>query len=332
MGNNDYIDAETFTKITDKNIMALASVAIRLASDVLSAGQFNILSELVNGKSVTDIAIEYNRKESSIRSSITKSIKAIRKRLSEMEFIKPKFVDFKSEIEERSSKIKEAYFKEIAKLKIENDKEKEELTNSLNSIIENKDCENYSLKTKVDYLSISLENLKKLSLKERTIELCNELISDVKAENLELNVKIQHLNEIITSLHKQVERIAQFDSYYNPPAYLTNEELAEKIHIGALLKKKLSDYNLSVRAQNIAKKLNLEYIEDLVSLQESELINVKGCGENTLEEFENLVERLDLRFGNVDKEAIKIYQSYIEAKRNFDMKYPIEQMIENKKD
>lgn len=331
--NDTYVDAETFTKITNKNMRSLASASIRLASDVLSAGQFNILSKLINGQSIEEIAKEFNRSEASIRSSIAKAMKVIRKRLSDLETIKPKFIDFKNILEEQINIVKKESTKEIEKLHKDSLDEKKSVQERMDSLFAEKNAEIDSLKREVDNLSYSLNELKKLSLPEQTKKLCDDIINDVKDENLELQVKVELLNKTVIDLKKENSSIRRENLFYDWLAnnYDFTEDLSEKIYKGEILNSDLSDFSLSARAMNVVKKLNITKLGELALLKKSDLMEVQGCGKTTIEELDDLLDGFNLSFNYSDAhEDMMIYDKYKKAKEEFDKKYPLDKMVVNK--
>ena len=64
-----------------------------------------------------------------------------------------------------------------------------------------------------------------------------------------------------------------------------------------LLDTPISDFELSVRARNCMKKMNLRSLGDLVKLTESELLSYKNFGETSLTEIKALLNKRGLRLG-----------------------------------
>ena len=81
------------------------------------------------------------------------------------------------------------------------------------------------------------------------------------------------------------------------------EELDEStIHIRQLLKTKLVDMDLSVRALNCLKAAEVETLGDLVSFNKADLLKFRNFGKKSLTELENLVASKNLEFGmNISK-------------------------------
>ncbi len=64
-----------------------------------------------------------------------------------------------------------------------------------------------------------------------------------------------------------------------------------------LLDTPLSEYELSVRARNCLKKMNIRTLGELVELSEAELLAYKNFGETSLAEIKQLLDRKGLRLG-----------------------------------
>ena len=81
------------------------------------------------------------------------------------------------------------------------------------------------------------------------------------------------------------------------------EEFDEtSLHMRQLLKTKLVDMDLSVRALNCLKAADVETLGDLVSIAKSDLLKFRNFGKKSLTELEDLVDNKNLVFGmNVAK-------------------------------
>lgn len=71
----------------------------------------------------------------------------------------------------------------------------------------------------------------------------------------------------------------------------------ESLRMRQLLKTKLVDMNLSVRALNCLKAADVETLGDLVSFNKNDLLKFRNFGKKSLSELENLLESLNLSFG-----------------------------------
>lgn len=82
-----------------------------------------------------------------------------------------------------------------------------------------------------------------------------------------------------------------------------NEEFDENsLHIRQLLKTKLVDMDLSVRALNCLKAADVESLGDLVQFNKNDLLKFRNFGKKSLTELEELVKNKGLEFGmNVAK-------------------------------
>lgn len=82
----------------------------------------------------------------------------------------------------------------------------------------------------------------------------------------------------------------------------TEEFDEESLHMRQLLKTKLVDLDLSVRALNCLKAADVETIGDLVSFNKTDLLKFRNFGKKSLVELEDLVKSKGLQFGmNVAK-------------------------------
>lgn len=77
-----------------------------------------------------------------------------------------------------------------------------------------------------------------------------------------------------------------------------NDEFDEEVlHMRQLLKTKLSDMNLSVRALNCLKAADVETLGDLVQYNKTDLLKFRNFGKKSLTELDFLLEGLNLSFG-----------------------------------
>jgi DNA-directed RNA polymerase subunit alpha len=77
-----------------------------------------------------------------------------------------------------------------------------------------------------------------------------------------------------------------------------NQEFDEEIlHMRQLLKTKLIDLNLSVRALNCLKAADVETLGDLVQYNKTDLLKFRNFGKKSLSELDDLLESLNLSFG-----------------------------------
>ncbi|MCD8281710.1 MAG: DNA-directed RNA polymerase subunit alpha [Prevotella sp.] len=78
----------------------------------------------------------------------------------------------------------------------------------------------------------------------------------------------------------------------------TNQEFDEEVlHMRQLLKSKLVDMNLSVRALNCLKAADVETLGDLVQYNKTDLLKFRNFGKKSLSELDDLLESLNLSFG-----------------------------------
>ncbi len=77
-----------------------------------------------------------------------------------------------------------------------------------------------------------------------------------------------------------------------------NQEFDEEVlHMRQLLKTKLIDLNLSVRALNCLKAADVETLGDLVQYNKTDLLKFRNFGKKSLSELDDLLESLNLSFG-----------------------------------
>lgn len=78
----------------------------------------------------------------------------------------------------------------------------------------------------------------------------------------------------------------------------TNEEFDEEVlHMRQLLKSKLVDMDLSVRALNCLKSAEVETLGELVVFNKNDLLKFRNFGKKSLTELEELLNTLNLSFG-----------------------------------
>lgn len=87
------------------------------------------------------------------------------------------------------------------------------------------------------------------------------------------------------------------------PSKSSEEEFDEaSLHMRQLLKSKLVEMDLSVRALNCLKSADVETLGELVQFQKSDLLKFRNFGKKSLTELEELVENKGLTFGmNISK-------------------------------
>ena len=78
----------------------------------------------------------------------------------------------------------------------------------------------------------------------------------------------------------------------------SNEEFDEEVlHMRQLLKTKLVDMDLSVRALNCLKAADVETLGELVVFNKSDLLKFRNFGKKSLTELDQLLDTLNLSFG-----------------------------------
>jgi DNA-directed RNA polymerase subunit alpha len=137
------------------------------------------------------------------------------------------------------------------------------------------DIHNYRVGQKTDF--------EKLTIEIKT----DGSIAPKEALKEAAKILIQHLmlfsDEKITVETQEKKKTQEFDE--------------EFLRIRQLLKKKLVDMDLSVRALNCLKSAEVNTLGDLVSFQKEDLLKFRNFGKKSLSELENLLENLNLDFG-----------------------------------
>jgi len=135
--------------------------------------------------------------------------------------------------------------------------------------------ENYRVEQKTDYekLIIDIET--------------DESISPQKALTEASKILIYHFmlfsDERITLETEAIKASSQYDE--------------ETLHIRQLLKSKLSEMDLSVRALNCLKAAEVETLGELVAFSKADLMKFRNFGKKSLTELEELVHAKGLNFG-----------------------------------
>ena len=111
------------------------------------------------------------------------------------------------------------------------------------------------------------------------------LFSDEKItlENTEIDGNQEFDEEKITLENTEIDGNQEFDE--------------EVLHMRQLLKTKLVDMNLSVRALNCLKAADVETLGDLVQYNKTDLLKFRNFGKKSLTELDDLLESLNLSFG-----------------------------------
>jgi len=86
--------------------------------------------------------------------------------------------------------------------------------------------------------------------------------------------------------------------HLEPTDVEVNEEFDEEVlHMRQLLKTRLADMNLSVRALNCLKAADVETLGELVKYQKNDLLKFRNFGKKSLTELDDLLDNLKLTFG-----------------------------------
>ncbi|MDO5665993.1 MAG: DNA-directed RNA polymerase subunit alpha [Bacteroidia bacterium] len=138
------------------------------------------------------------------------------------------------------------------------------------------EIENYRIEQKTDYEKLIIEVATDGSIqpKDALKEAAKILIQHFALFSDEAKMMVETVG---------AESIEEFDE--------------EVLHMRQLLKRKLSDLNLSVRALNCLKAAEVETLGHLVTHNKNDLLKFRNFGKKSLTELEELLENLSLSFG-----------------------------------
>lgn len=136
--------------------------------------------------------------------------------------------------------------------------------------------ENWRVEQKTDYEKLNLEIVTDGS------------ISPNVALQEAANILIYHFKLFTDDKNISLENVVDAD---------TKELDEESLRMRHLLLTKLSDMGLSVRAYNCLKAADIDTFADLVSYSRNELMKFRNFGKKSLNEIDQVVERMKLQFG-----------------------------------
>lgn len=136
--------------------------------------------------------------------------------------------------------------------------------------------ENWRVEQKTDYEKLNLEIITDGS------------ISPNMALQEAASILIYHFKLFTDDKKISIESAVESDS---------KELDEESLRMRHLLLTKLSDMGLSVRAYNCLKAADIDTFADLVSYSRNELMKVRNFGKKSLNEIDQLVEKMKLQFG-----------------------------------
>ena len=136
--------------------------------------------------------------------------------------------------------------------------------------------ENWRVEQKTDYEKLNLE-----------IETDGSITPNVALQEA-ANILIYHFKLFTDDKKLSLESAVESDS---------KELDEESLRMRHLLLTKLSDMGLSVRAYNCLKAADIDTFADLVSYSRSELMKFRNFGRKSLNEIDQLVEKMKLSFG-----------------------------------
>ena len=136
--------------------------------------------------------------------------------------------------------------------------------------------ENWRVEQKTDYEKLNLEIVTDGSITPNT------------ALQEAANILIYHFKLFTDDKKLALESTIEAD---------TKELDEESLHMRHLLLTKLSDMGLSVRAYNCLKAADIDTFADLVSYSRAELMKFRNFGRKSLNEIDQLVDKMKLSFG-----------------------------------
>jgi len=114
----------------------------------------------------------------------------------------------------------------------------------------------------------------------------------------ELNSAEKCLRQILdTSPNHERARLFLKDVKASRNMYYDEEHARDTAKLTALLDIPVTDFELSVRARNCLKKMNIRTLGDLLKITEAELLSYKNFGETSLVEIRNMLSQKGLRLG-----------------------------------
>ena len=138
------------------------------------------------------------------------------------------------------------------------------------------EIENYRIEQKTDYEKLLIEITTDGSIQPK------EALKEAAKILIQHFVLFSDDNKIMIEA-TDAENIEEFDE--------------EILHMRQMLKRKLSDLNLSVRALNCLKAADVETLGQLVEHNKNDLLKFRNFGKKSLTELEELLDSLSLSFG-----------------------------------
>ncbi|MBC24447.1 MAG: hypothetical protein CMJ32_11100 [Phycisphaerae bacterium] len=118
-------------------------------------------------------------------------------------------------------------------------------------------------------------------------------------EDQEQHNKAERLLETILQKYPNHPRARLFlkDVLASKDMYYDEEHLRDQAKRNALLDTPVTDFELSVRARNCLKKMQIRTLGDLLKISEAELLSYKNFGETSLVEIKAMLAQKGLRLG-----------------------------------
>jgi len=120
----------------------------------------------------------------------------------------------------------------------------------------------------------------------------------IHEDNGEFNAAEKCLRQILDTFpnHKRA-RLFMKDVLSSRDMYYDEEQARDTAKHNALLDTPVTDFELSVRARNCLKKMQIRTLGDLLKVSESELLSYKNFGETSLVEIKKMLTMKGLRLG-----------------------------------
>ncbi len=120
---------------------------------------------------------------------------------------------------------------------------------------------------------------------------------------------ISYLKRILrTNPNHPRARLFLKDAEASKTMYYDEEQARRLARRNAVLDIPITDFELSVRARNCLKKMNIRSLGDLVNTTETELLGYKNFGETSLKEIKEMMSTKNLHLGQALEEGIELQE------------------------
>ena len=109
--------------------------------------------------------------------------------------------------------------------------------------------------------------------------------------------------------HKRA-RLYMVDVESSTDMYYDEEVARDAAKTAAMMNTPVTDFELSVRARNCLKKMDIRSLGDLLKVSEAELLSYKNFGETSLVEIKHMLSARGLRLGQASEsgQVLKVHQ------------------------